>query len=214
MNKPGQSKNTYKLIYEFNNDSSLFARLANSELDNKNYTTAIEILEKGMIKFPSYPTAYFIDSLALAYQGKIIESHECLEKVKKVFHHEETIQYYKERIQKIHDDQNILKESSRFSFAPDNFEGKDTFEDNLESIAQELSKAKITITNPIVGTIPVSEEIIPVKKIVSETMARIFISQGNLKEAISVYEDLLLAHPEREEYFLEKIDEIKKQPGA
>ncbi len=214
MNKPAQSKNAYKLIYEFNNDSSLFARLAASELADKDYNSAMEILEKGMNRFPSYPTASLIYSLALAYQGKIIEAHECLEKTRKIFPKEETINYYKEKIQQIHDDQNFLKDSSRFSFAPDGIEDKETFEDNLESIALELSKAKITISNPVIGTIPLSEEIIPVKKIVSETMARIFISQGNLEEAISVYEDLIAAVPERMEYFLEKIGEIKNQQGA
>jgi tetratricopeptide (TPR) repeat protein len=214
MNKHAKSKNTFKLIYEFNNDSSLFARLAASELDNKNYNTAIEILEKGIKKFPSYPTASLIYSTALAYQGKTDEALSCLENIKEYFPNEATITFYKERIQQIYDDQNSLKESSRFSFAPGNLEGKEVFEDNLESIAHELSKAKIKIKNPIVGTIPVAQEIIPTKKIVSETMARIFLGQGNLKEALSVYEDLILSDPKREGYFLSKIDEIKALLGS
>lgn len=215
MNKPAQRKNTFKLIYEFNNDSSLFARLASSELDNNEFNSAIEILEKGMNKFPSYPTASFIYSIALAYQGKTVEAFDCLEKVRSIFPCPETIEYYKRKIQLIHNDQNVLKDSSRFSFAPAMPEGKVAFEDKLESIAQELSRAKITMSNNhVVGSIPSADEIIPAKEIVSETMARILIGQGNLKEALSVYENLAISNPDKEEYFLSKIDEIRKQLGS
>lgn len=91
--KKGQGKNTFKLIYEFNNDSSLFARLAASEIEEKNYQNAINILEKGIKIFPSYPTANFIYATALAYQGKTKEAISLIEKTRELFPCEETISF-------------------------------------------------------------------------------------------------------------------------
>jgi len=211
----GQGKDTYKLIYEFNNDSSLFARLAASEIENKNYQNAIKILEKGIEKFPSYPSAYFIYSLALAHQGKINDAFSALEKVRAFFPYEESIDFYKNEIEKINRDLTSLRGSSRISFVPGNFESqRETFEDNLGSIAERLKNAKIEINHSIAGDITPKQEETPSRLIVSETMAQIFYNQGKLPEAILVFEELIETEPEREEYFKAKIEEIKKQINA
>jgi tetratricopeptide (TPR) repeat protein len=208
----GQGKNTFKLIYEFNNDSSLFARLAAAEIENKEYKNAINILEKGIDKFPFYPTANFIYSIALAYQGKINEAVSVVKRTREIFPCDETIDFYLKRIDQINKDQNSFTGSSRFSFVPGNFTpAEDAFEDKLESIADQLSKAKIKVDNSIAGDINPREEEAPSKQIVSETMARIFCSQGKFAEAISMYEELIACEPDRKEYFQLKIDEIKAE---
>lgn len=208
--KTGQGKNTFKLIYEFNNDSPLFARLAYTEIENKEYQNAINILEKGIEKFPSYPTANFIYSIALAYQGKIKEAVTLVKKTREIFPCGESIDFYLRKIEQINKDQNSLGESSRFSFIPGDFkEDENQFEDNLETIAEQLSKAKIKIDNSIAGDITPREEETPSKQIVSETMARIFVSQGKFEEAVSMYRELMMSEPHRKDYFQRKIDEIK-----
>lgn len=213
MNDTAKGKNTYKLIYEFNNDSSLFARLAASEIENKNYHNAIEILEKGIKKFPSYPTANFIYAIALAYQGKISESIAVIKRTRNIFPCEETILYYVNKVNRIDRDQNSFAESSRVSFLPDDFGKKDSFEDKLASIAEELKKARISITSPVAGDISPKEETAPSRQIVSETMAKILTAQGNFKEAASVYKELANLEPEKADYYNSLIENLKPLSG-
>ena len=209
-----QGKNTYKLIFEFNSNSPLFARLASSEIEAGNYKEAEEILEKGIERFPSYPTAKLLYSIALAYRGKIREAVLSVESIKEYFGSEETIEHYLNSIRRIDKDQNSFSESSRYSFLPEEEPRKEeTFEDKLEDIAEELKKAKISIQTTVAGDITPKEEKAPEKRIVSETMAKILILQENYKEALSVYEELLALEPEKKEYLEWKIAEVKKQLG-
>jgi len=213
MNDSAKGKNTYKLIYEFNNDSSLFARLASSEIDNKNYSSAIEILEKGIKKFPSYPTANFIYAVALAYQGKISDAIGVIKKTREFFPNEDTIRYYLNKVNRIDRDQNSFADSSRVSFVPGNMENEEVFENDLASLAEKLKKAKINFRSSVAGDISPKEESAPAKQIVSETMAKIFISQGRIQEAIFVYEELVFLEPDKADYYNSKIEELKLQSG-
>jgi|YNPMSStandDraft_2_1061718.scaffolds.fasta_scaffold00233_16 tetratricopeptide (TPR) repeat protein len=116
----------------------------------------------------------------------------------------------------------IVKESEEF------IKGKSNIEDRLEALAEELKKAKI---------VPISEEEDLETKdqenlkasslqnseadeeieeedepeVITETMARIHISQGNFKQALKIYEKLKILDPDREKYFQSKINEIKSQ---
>ena len=44
----------------------------------------------------------------------------------------------------------------------------------------------------------------------SETMAKLLAGQGNTKDAISIYEQLILANPEKNAYFTAQIEKIKQ----
>lgn len=214
MSGTAQGKNTYKLIFEFNNDSPLFARLASSEIESGNYKTAEEILEKGIEKFPSYPTAKLLYSIALAYQGKIKEAVLSVESIKEFFNSPETLESYLNRISRIDRDQNSFTESTRYSFLPEEEAAKEeTFEDKLSDIAEELKKAKISIRTTVAGDINPVQEKAPEKSIVSETMARILMLQEKYKEALAVYEELLQIEPDKKEYIEWKIAEVKKHLG-
>jgi len=46
-------------------------------------------------------------------------------------------------------------------------------------------------------------------KIISETLAKIYLSQGERSEAIKVYERLIKKNPLKEGYYLEKIKQIQ-----
>ena len=59
--------------------------------------------------------------------------------------------------------------------------------------------------------IDISEESTKIKKPVNtELMASIYINQGKYKEAISIYEKLILKNPEKKDYFAAKIKETEK----
>lgn len=107
----------------------------------------------------------------------------------------------------------------------------EALEDRLEALAEELKKAKIV---PVVEEEDEKEQTIKSEKsqesefseyeekeseeddepqVVTETLARIYVSQGNFKGALKIYEKLKELDPERSEYFQDKINEIKTQVG-
>ena len=45
-------------------------------------------------------------------------------------------------------------------------------------------------------------------RMVSETMANIYVSQGAYQEAVNAYKELLIKNPGRKEYFISKIDSL------
>ena len=211
MDKPAQGKNAYRLIYEFNDCTPLFARVAFSELENGNVKNALETIEKGIEKFPSYPTPLLIYSVALAQEGKIDEALAAIKKARTIFHCEDSIKFYLEKIRLINEELHSLTESARFSFAPVELTDKPKFEDNLETLAEKLKTAKITAPALDSAKIPIKEEAVSSKLIISETMAKIFTAQDNIEGAIQIYEELIKANPGKTEFFLSKIEEIKKK---
>ena len=46
--------------------------------------------------------------------------------------------------------------------------------------------------------------------LVSDTLARIYINQGNLDKALEAYEQLILKYPEKSGYFAARIQKVKE----
>ncbi len=59
--------------------------------------------------------------------------------------------------------------------------------------------------------ISAKESITKNNEIVSETLATILTSQGHFDQAIGMYKKLIHLHPEKQEYFNDKIDELEKK---
>ena len=211
-----------KLIYEFNNNSPLFARVAISEVEHGSIPDAINMLLNGIKLFPSYPSSYIVLALANAYSGDKEEALKYLIKGCEIINSPDTFNHYKEKITAIINDRNSLSESLRPGFLeiPDE-NSKDIktensseidvgIEEKLDELAQKLSKAKI---KPELDSQPDELSELPEfngKKIATETLAEIFIYQKNYSEAISIYEELIRQKPENSVAYLEKISELKQ----
>lgn len=211
-----------KLIYEFNHNSPLFARVGLSEVEHGSIPDAINILLNGIRLYPSYPTPYIIMALANAYSGNKEEALKFLSKGCEIINSPATFNYYKEKITTIIADRNSLTESLRPGFieiseidSDDNkiessMKNEIDIEEKLDELAEQLSKAKIKPkTDSPTDEISVLPEF-KGKKIATETLAEIFINQKNYNEAISIYEELIQQKPENTVVYLEKISELRQ----
>lgn len=211
-------KNKIKLIYEYNRKSPLFTRIAAWELESNNNAAAIEILENGLREFPNFPTPYFILGKAYCKVNEFGKALKCYKKGSELIHSRETYHFYLKELESLKN----LKNPQEFrAFTPEKKEtsaikkSSSQFEDNLDELAEKISKAKI----PAVQTEKeeknfqryIPDENIGSSLIVSETLAKIYIAQGELNEAIGVYEKLGKKDPARKEYFSQKISELKSK---
>jgi predicted Zn-dependent protease len=203
-----------KLIFEFNDSSPLFARVAASEIELGNVNDAVKILENGITNHPSYPTAYFVLALANAYSGQEEEARSSAAIGGELLGSSETLKYYQNKITEIIAERNSLKDTLRPAFIPDDKEETpgtmvhEKIEDKLDLLAEQLSKAKIIPNNSDDFQPEIKPPAIPLKKIFSDTMAEIYISQKNYSEALSIYDELLKQKPEKAGIYLQKISDI------
>lgn len=207
------SADRIKLIYEFNTASPLFARVAHSIINDGNITEAIEILKKGIEHNPDYPTAYFVYAIANAYAGNEIEAKDSVKKGASFFPSTETEEYYFKKIDGIISERNSLNKVKTPTIVEDitgtKEEAKEIIEDHLETLAERLTNAKINY-NPEEKK-PENLEAPEYKgsKIASDTLAAIYISQNNYKEALSVFRELIKKYPEKADYYAAKIAEMQ-----
>jgi tetratricopeptide (TPR) repeat protein len=208
------SVDNIKLIYEFDKSSPLFTRVAYHEMSHGNYLSAIDILETGLKIYPDYPSAYIIYALALAYAGNEYQAKENLEKGTNLISSPKAFEIYSNRIDKILAERNSLSSAKRPAFMREEetlFEEESffCFEDRLDELAERLTKAKIKVkeNEDSKNDQPVPE--FQGKTIASETLAGIYFNQKNFEKAISVYKELILMHPDREQKYTQKIVEIE-----
>lgn len=203
-----------KLIFEFNNSSPLFARVAASEMERANILDAIKILETGLEQHSHYPTPYLLLALANAYAGREEEARSNAIMGSELLGSSDTLEFYLKKISDIIAERNSLSDAKRPTFLTEEKEEKvedkfENLEDKLDILAERLSKAKI-IPKGMGESVPeISQPEVKIKRIVSDTMAEIFLSQKNYQEAISIYEELLELKPEKTDFYLQKIANLK-----
>ncbi|NOX18827.1 MAG: tetratricopeptide repeat protein [Chlorobi bacterium] len=223
--------NKFALIYEFNNDSPLFARVAADLIKENEFEKAIEILEKGLSLYPAYPTPYFIYAKALAYVGNSEKAKEMIQIGSDFIQSEKTKEFYLNEINEI--SSSHFNGSNRVAFlepeAIENIELGDEdvpepekpkeFEDRLEEVAGQLENAKIAmgdepqadIDMDSIDDLPEEEANdfdIAGEEFISETLAGIYFAQKNYKAAQNIFVKLIALEPEKEEYYQSKIQEI------
>jgi tetratricopeptide (TPR) repeat protein len=217
------------LIYEYNNKSPLFARVAENEIEKNNIDTAIKILTEGLINHPDFSVAYFLLGKAHTIQGNYGQALKSIKKGSELIHSPKTFDYYLREIDAIKKQRQLFNVSRWANIAYENSVQNVQAQSNetnqtksSESIEETLNKltAEIEGTSKVIKEAKKKIEDNRIKEysnndfIVSETLAKIYITQGEFKEAISVYKKLKVKNPEKESYFDSKIAELKAKLSA
>jgi len=216
------------LIYEYNNRSPLFVRMANSEIENNNIDQAIFILEAGIKIFPQYAAAYLLLGKAYILIGDYPGAYKYIKKGSELIYSKKTYDFYLKELENVKKQRSLFIGSSRNMFLPENEspqqlhdneilvekaeEPPKSVDDNLEQIAKDISIAKI----PEISEGEISQSLLLDNDsgshlIVSETLAKIYTTQGEFAEAIEVYKKLTKKNPQKEEYYKQKMDNLKSQ---
>ena len=217
------------LIYEYNNKSPLFARVAENEIEKNNIDTAIKILTEGLVNHPDFSVAYFLLGKAHTIQGNYGQALKSIKKGSELIHSPKTFDYYLREIDAIKKQRQLFNVSRWANIAYENSVQNVQAQSNesnqtksSESIEETLNKltAEIEGTSKVIKEAKKKIEDNRIKEysnndfIVSETLAKIYITQGEFKEAISVYKKLKVKNPEKENYFDSKIAELKSKLSA
>ena len=207
---------TLLLLYEFNKSSSLFARIADKYLSSGNYDLAIDLLSKGLEDHPNYFTARIVYAKALSYTGKIDLAKKEIDKAYLLYDSIENRETYYQLLEKLASDTIKVSDSRRVSFFEGNIESEDlndeiAFEDNLEELAKKLDSATIAKPEDIEDENEMDENpgiVFTKKPVASETLAGIYLAQGNLEEAKNVYLELMKKNPDKADHYGDRIEEI------
>jgi tetratricopeptide (TPR) repeat protein len=229
-NSSSQSFNEkVSLIYEFNKNSPLLFRVANTELEKNNPEVCIKIVQNGLRIFPENPLGYILLGRAYARIGEFEKAREKINYAGKLLGSPRTVEFYSIELDRIRKNFSSF-ESSRgevfLNLKEDKESGDNSNVDNsknelgnskaidknLDKIAAEISAVKLSRSNDVVSKEQaVVNKISQEQMIVSETMAKILISQDQFSEAKKVYLKLKETNPSKESYYQEKIQEIDQR---
>ena len=213
-----------KLLYEQNNNSPLFLKTADTYINRNEIINAIRILEEGLKIFPEHPLAFVLLGKANFMHGNIDIADSYIKRASELLDSRRTYTHYKKEL-KLPDKPVSPFDSSRGNFFIGSFVDDDSLDnepklsndsksidDRLSEVADEVMKARIERNENF--SIPEidSEKILTDKtKLASETLANIYLSQGEKNEAIKIFEILIDRQPEKKDYYLGKISEIKSR---
>lgn len=214
-----------KFLYERNNNSPLFLRAADFYLSNNDAQNALTILEKGLKIFPDHPLAFILIGKAHLKLGNIDSVDPYIKRASEILNSNRTYSYYKNELN-LPDKPVSPFDSSRGNIfinssidEDDTLKIKEELVDKPESIDNRLAQLDQAMMNARIEKkddffIPETDQRqhLPDKsKLASETLAKIYLSQGEKNEAIKIYELLIHRNPEKKEHYLEKIREILSQ---
>lgn len=176
------------LIYEYNNKSPLFARVAENEIEKNNIDTAIKILTEGLINHPDFSVAYFLLGKAHTIQGNYGQALKSIKKGSELIHSPKTFDYYLREIDAIKKQRQLFNVSRWANSANENTAQQIQPQPNetnqiksSESIEDTLNKltAEIEGTSKVIKEAKKKIEDNRIKEysnndfIVSETLAKI-----------------------------------------
>lgn len=227
MKNPAQIFNQkVSLIYEYNKNSPLFVRIAHNQIEANNPDKAIEILDDGLKNYPEYPSAYFLLGKAYTIKGLYSQALKYVKRGSELIHSPKTYDYYLREIEAIKKQRSFFKasrweddikdktkpdavEDSSIKQIEDSLKTMPPITESIKKLNEEIMEAKEAIQKAKEAASPSIKSFAQSNLIVSETLAKIYINQGEFQEAISVYEKLIEKNPDKKDYYEIKIEEIK-----
>ena len=220
------------LIYEYNRNSPLFVKMADSKMEENNVEEAVEILNAGLTTYPEHPVAHLLLGKAFVKMGSYGKALESFKKGSDIIQSDETYSYYVNELEKVKKQRSLFEASRGNSFlnssdnlqkaanVPDLFNEKSEtkqekelaikIDERLEELADQISKVKLSASTGSARThVDFKDLLSQDNMIVSETLAKIYVAQNEYDEAIKVYEKLIKKEPSRYEHFTDKIKEIR-----
>ena len=218
------------LIYKNNTNSALFVRTAQYQLENNNIDAAIEILNKGLKVYPDHPVAYLLLGKAYIMLGNYNLAEEFIRKGSSLIQCRDTYDYYIGEAAKTRDQRSMFNLTRDKLFAKpvaendsmeqrkavledhqpkDSKELQNRIDDRFERLVSTVSKVKALDKKDPEGA-ETNKNNPETTLLVSETLAEIYCTQGELNEAINVYEKLIKRDPGKTDYYSKKIEEIRK----
>jgi len=216
-----------RLICEYDKQSPLFVKLVANLIEENNVEEAVTILNQRLNEFPFNPLALILRGKAETLLGHYENAINDFKLSGELINSTETADYYLNELESIRKQRSLFEAGSRKSFLANNDltppisnqfsfsnpSGEDNIieiEERLEQLASEISGAKINISESTnldnnISLADLSEKNI----IISETLAKIYAAQGELEEAIKVYEKLINKSPSQKDYFASKILELR-----
>ncbi len=220
------------LIYEYNKKSPLFARAANTEIEKNNLEKAVSILLNGLKIYPDYPAAYILLGKAHTLSGNYGQALKNYKTGCELINSRKTFDFYVKELENIKRQRSLFDNNTKNAFlfieedeipkenrfysdlktSSDSYEDLNSIEQRLGEIAQKISDAQIPEEkeNDKISR-QKSNDFSESNLIVSETLAKIYINQGEYFEAIEVYKKLMKKNPQKSEYYSQKINAIKSE---
>ena len=178
-----------QIISKLNTGTNFSLRIAAKHYNDKNYTESSELLEKHLEKFPTSNVAQILLSKTYAQLGKYHQAVQLLKSANQTIYSPTTFDFYLKEIETIQRKETIDVNS----------ENANTLE---LKIPEQTNENELTYSG---GSDTLGQFLI------SETLAKIYISQGEVKEAISIYEKLIERKPENKEEYSRAIEELKSR---
>lgn len=226
--------NKVSLIYESNKKSPLFIRKADEEIRNNQIEKAVEILIAGLKIYPDYAAAHFILGRAYSLLGQFNLALKSIKTGSVLINSSVTYDFYLKEIDAVRKQRSLFDSTSRTSFfssdidsaqpvsfpeikkedEPKVFENNDNqladIDDRLEEIARNISLVKLNASTANLNyEFSDIDNFVEQDMFVSETLAKIYITQGEFKEAIEVYQKLIKKTPAKQDYYLQKISDLQ-----
>jgi tetratricopeptide (TPR) repeat protein len=178
-----------QIISNLGRESNLSLRIAVKKYENQNYAESAELLERYLEKFPTNIPAQILLSKTYAQLGKYHQAVQHLKSASETIHSPSTYDFYLKEIE-------AIQRAEKTGYTEDSLKPVE-FKIPYETTKGDFAQTDETKTYE--------------HSLVSETLAKIYISQGEFKEAISIYEKLIERKPEHKEKYLHSIEELKSR---
>ena len=178
-----------QIISNLNREIHLSLCLAAKKYANAQYVESAQLLERHLEKFPTDTSAQILLCKTYAQLGKYHQAVQHLKSASDIIHSPKTFDFYLQEIESIQ-----RREKTIY---------------NIDDLKH--ADVKIPFETHDGNLTPADEPKTYETLLVSETLAKIYISQGELKEAIKIYEKLIERKPENKEKYLHSIEELKSR---